>query len=47
LAGLIALAGCASNSGSDSMPGMDHGQPTASGFLPSLISVLAMATAPS
>ncbi|YCK83114.1 DUF305 domain-containing protein [Arthrobacter sp. D3-18] len=25
VAGLIALAGCASNSGSDSMPGMDHG----------------------
>lgn len=25
LAALIALAGCASNSGSDSMPGMDHG----------------------
>ncbi|MFF2844493.1 DUF305 domain-containing protein [Paenarthrobacter sp. NPDC057981] len=30
LAGLIALTGCASKSGSDSMPGMDHGQSPAS-----------------
>lgn len=30
LAGLIALAGCASNPGSGSMPGMDHGNTTAS-----------------
>jgi uncharacterized protein (DUF305 family) len=29
LAGLIALAGCASNPASDSMPGMDHGSTTA------------------
>ncbi|MFC8038978.1 DUF305 domain-containing protein [Paenarthrobacter sp. NPDC057355] len=30
LAGLLALTGCASNSGSNPMPGMDHGQQTAS-----------------
>lgn len=30
LAGLIALTGCSSSSGSDSMPGMDHGQSPAS-----------------
>lgn len=30
LAGLIALASCASNPASDSMPGMDHGNTTAS-----------------